>query len=134
MEPRALYDWIEYKHCADPFRLILSVDSPRADCLYSMGQPGRTAAAPSILEPFLAYLVAAHMKLPDLSGHALEVLSLVDVDIARAAILIGYEFGKALLHGVVANHRIAGYELAEIRALQQVQRHQLLAQDAQLSE
>ena len=90
--------------------------------------------APPILEPLLAYLIAAHMKLPDLFGHALEVLSLVNVDVTGRSILVGDELGKALLHDIVTHHGIAGDELAEIGALQEVQRYQLLAQDAQLPE
>jgi len=74
------------------------------------------------------------MKLPDLLGHALEVLALIDVDVTGRFLLVGYKLGKALLHNVVSYNRIAGDELAEIGALQQVQRHQLLSQDAQLPE
>ena len=74
------------------------------------------------------------MKLPDLFGYALEVLSLVDVNVTGRSLLVGDEFGKALLHDVVSHHGIAGDELAEIGALQEVQRHQLLSQDAQLPE
>ena len=74
------------------------------------------------------------MKFPDLFGHALEVLDLVDVDVTGRTLLVGYKLGKALLHNVVSHHGIAGDELAEIGALQEVQRHQLLSQDAQLPE
>ena len=74
--------------------------------------------APPVLEPLLTDPVAAHMKLPDLLGYALEVLGLVDVDVARRSLLVGHELGKALLHDVVSGHGIAGYELAEIGALQ----------------
>ncbi len=62
------------------------------------------------------------MKHPDLLWYVLEVLGFVDVDIARRSLLIDHELGKALLHDVVSHHGIAGDELAEIGALQQVQR------------
>ena len=90
--------------------------------------------APAVLEPLLADLVAAHVKLPDLLGDALEVLRLVDVDVARFSFLVDHELGKALLHDIVARHRIAGEKLGELGRLQQMQRHEFLAQDAQLAE
>lgn len=74
------------------------------------------------------------MKHPDLLWYVLEVLGFVDVDIARRSLLVSHELGKALLQDVVSHHGIAGDKPAKIWTLQQVQRHQLLSQDAQLPE
>ena len=90
--------------------------------------------APPVLEPLLTDPVAANVKLPNLLWNALEVLAPVDVDVARRSFFVGYELGKALPHDVVPGHGIAGYELAELGALQQMQGHQLLSQDAEFSE
>jgi hypothetical protein len=75
-------------------------------------------SAPPVLEPLLTDLIAADVKLPDLLRDALEVLGFVDVDVSRHSLLVSHELGKALLHDVVPNDRITGYELAEIWALQ----------------
>jgi len=89
-------------------------------------------SAPAILEPLLADLVAAHVKLPDLFGDALEVLRLVDVDVARFSFFVDHELGEALLHDIVARHGIAGKKLGELGRLQQVQCYQFLTQNGKM--
>ena len=90
--------------------------------------------ATSVLQPLLADLVAAYVKIPDLPGYALEVLRPVDVDVARLAFLVDHEFGKALLYNIISRHRIASEKLGDLGRLQQVQRDQLLAQEAEPAE
>lgn len=87
--------------------------------------------APAVLEPLLADLVAAHVKLSDLFWDALEVLRLVDVYIARLSFLVDYGLGEALLYDIVSSHRIAGEKLGKLGGLQKMQRYEFLAQDAQ---
>jgi hypothetical protein len=89
--------------------------------------------APAILEPLLADLVAAHVKPPDLFWDALEVLRLVDVDVARFSFVVDHELGEALLHDIVTCHGIASEELGKLRRLQQMQRYKFLTQDAELA-
>ena len=58
---------------------------------------GRRLPTPVVLQSLLADLVAAHVKLPDLLGDALEVLRLVDVNVACLAFLDRQRTWEALL-------------------------------------
>src|SRR5690606_19157613 len=91
----------------------------------------RELPASSVLQPLLADLVATYMKIPDFTGHAFEILGLVDKDVSCLVIVIDYKLGKALFHNIFPNHRITGYELAEIRAFHQMQGHQLLTEETE---
>jgi hypothetical protein len=64
--------------------------------------------ASAVFQPFFADLVAAHTELPYLRWYGLEILRLVDVDIARLALLVDCKLGKSLLHEVVSRDGIAG--------------------------
>ena len=57
----------------------------------------RKLPAPAVLKPLMADLIAAHLKLPDLFWYTLEVLGLVDVNVARLALFVHNELGEALL-------------------------------------
>jgi len=94
----------------------------------------RKLPAPAVLQPLLAYLVAAYVEVPDILGNALEVLRLVDVNVARLAVLVGNELGEALFDEVVSRHRIASDELGKLGGLQQMQCCEFLTQEAKLVE
>ena len=68
----------------------------------------------AVLQPLLANLVAANVKLPDLGWDALEILGLIDEDEARLAFLVGCKLGKSLLNEIISGNRIAGYELRDL--------------------
>lgn len=74
------------------------------------------------------------MKLPDFLWDSFEVLCLVDIDIASLFFFIENESRIAFLYHIVPRLRKTDRVLRDFRALQEVQRHQLLSQDAQLPE